>query len=196
MNSDNTRELLIEAANRAANYIEGLSVRDVRPLRGSVERLMEVLDGPLPDNPSRPADVLALLDDYGSPATVASAGGRYFGFVTGGALPVTVAAQYLAAGWDQNCFSFISSPAVACIESTALRWVKERSVCRRPRKERWSAVPRWPISPAWQLREIGVCNSMVVGTWTGRVCSAPLRLPSCSAKRHTLRSTRFSRCWV
>jgi len=86
---------------------------------------MGVLDGPLPDNPSRPTDVLALLDDYGSPATVASAGGRYFGFVTGGALPVTVAAQYLAAGWDQNCFSFISSPAVACIESTALRWVKE-----------------------------------------------------------------------
>ncbi len=63
MDSDNTRELLVEAANRAANYIEGLRVRDVRPLRGSVERLMVVLDGPLPDNPSRPTDVLALLDD-------------------------------------------------------------------------------------------------------------------------------------
>ena len=125
MNSDNTRELLVEAANRAANYIEGLRVRDVRPLRGAVERLLQALDSPLPDNPSRPTDVLALLDDYGSPATVASAGGRYFGFVTGGALPVTVAAQYLAAGWDQNCFGFVSSPAVACIESTALRWVKE-----------------------------------------------------------------------
>ena len=53
MNIGNTRELLIEAANRAANYIEGLSVRDVRPLRGSVERLMEVLDNPLPDNHRR-----------------------------------------------------------------------------------------------------------------------------------------------
>jgi glutamate/tyrosine decarboxylase-like PLP-dependent enzyme len=40
-------------------------------------------------------------------------------------MPVTVAAQYLAAGWDQNCFSFISSPVVACIESAALRWIKE-----------------------------------------------------------------------
>lgn len=125
MNRDNTRELLVDAANRAANYIEGLRVRDVRPLRGSVERLMQALDHPLPDQPSRSTDVLAFLDDYGSPATVASAGGRYFGFVTGGALPVTVAAEYLAAGWDQNCFSFISSPAVACIESTALRWIKE-----------------------------------------------------------------------
>ena len=124
MNNDDTRELLVDAANRAANYLEGLRLRDVRPLRGSIERLMEVLNGPLPATPSRPTDVLALLDDYGSPATVASAGGRYFGFVTGGAMPVTVAAQYLAAAWDQNCFSFVSSPAVACIESTALRWVK------------------------------------------------------------------------
>jgi glutamate/tyrosine decarboxylase-like PLP-dependent enzyme len=86
---------------------------------------MKALDSPLPPDPSRPNDVLAFLDDYGSPATVASAGGKYFGFVTGGALPITVAAQYLAAGWDQNCFSFISSPVVACIESTALRWIKE-----------------------------------------------------------------------
>jgi glutamate/tyrosine decarboxylase-like PLP-dependent enzyme len=125
MNSDETRALLVEAANRAANYIEGLRLRDVPPLRGSVERLIGVLNSPLPDSPSKPTDVLALLDDYGSPATVASAGGRYFGFVTGGAMPVTVAAQYLAAGWDQNCFSFVSSPAVACIESAALRWIKE-----------------------------------------------------------------------
>jgi glutamate/tyrosine decarboxylase-like PLP-dependent enzyme len=125
MNGENTRKLLIEAANRAANYLDGLRARDVRPLRGSVERLMEALDGSLPDKPGNPADILAFLDDYGSPATVASAGGRYFGFVTGGALPVTVAAQFLAAAWDQNCFSFVSSPAVACMESTALRWVKE-----------------------------------------------------------------------
>src|SRR6202142_1106105 len=125
MNSNATRELLVEAANRAAIYIEGLPFRDVCPLRGSVERLIDVLNSPLPDNPSNPSDVLALLDDYGSPAPVASAGGRYFGFVTGGAMPITVAAQYLAAGWDQNCFSFVSSPAVACFESAALRWVKE-----------------------------------------------------------------------
>jgi glutamate/tyrosine decarboxylase-like PLP-dependent enzyme len=125
MNSDTTRELLIEAANRAANYIEGLPLREIRPARSAVERLMRMLDGPLPDNSSSASEVLALLDDYGSPATMASAGGRYFGFVTGGAMPVTVAAQYLAAGWDQNSFSFVSSPAVACIESAALRWVKE-----------------------------------------------------------------------
>ena len=125
MTNDSVRELLLDAANRAASYIEQLGARDVCAQRGAVERLTKALDEPLPSEPSRPHDILAFLDDYGSPATVASAGGRYFGFVTGGALPVTVAAQYLAAGWDQNCFSFVSSPAVACLETTALRWLKE-----------------------------------------------------------------------
>src|SRR3546814_15788053 len=119
------RKLLAEAAQRAASYLESLPGRDVGSRPGAIERLAEALDGPLPSGPSSPAEVLAFLDDYGSPATVASAGGRYFGFVTGGALPATVAAQYLAAAWDQNSFSFVSSPAVACFETAALRWVKE-----------------------------------------------------------------------
>jgi glutamate/tyrosine decarboxylase-like PLP-dependent enzyme len=102
-----------------------LDARSVQPLHHSIERLKRALDVSMPKASSDAAEVLAFLDDFGSPATVASAGGRYFGFVTGGALPVTVAAQYLAAGWDQNCFSFVSSPAVACFESAALRWVKE-----------------------------------------------------------------------
>jgi glutamate/tyrosine decarboxylase-like PLP-dependent enzyme len=125
MSTESVRELLIEAANRAARYIDELHAREVTPSRGSIERLRDALDVSLPHEPSDAAAVVAFVDDYGSPATVASAGGRYFGFVTGGALPVTVAVQYLAAGWDQNCFSFVASPAVACFESAALRWVKE-----------------------------------------------------------------------
>jgi len=119
------RELLLEAASRAVRYLEALPQREVGAQPGAVERLAKALDVPLPDQPSPPGEVLAFLDAQGSPATVASAGGRYFGFVTGGALPVTVAAQYLAAGWDQNCFSFVSSPAIACFEEAALRWLKE-----------------------------------------------------------------------
>ena len=119
------RELLLEAASRAVRYLEALPQREVGPQPGAVERLVKALDVPLPTQPSPPGEILAFLDAQGSPATVASAGGRYFGFVTGGALPVTVAAQYLAAGWDQNCFSFVSSPAIACFEEAALRWLKE-----------------------------------------------------------------------
>ena len=125
MDRSNIRELLADAATRAANYIDGLDARDVGPLPGSVERLIAALDGPLPNVRSGAAEVLAFIDEHGSPATVASAGGRYYGFVTGGALPATVAAQYLAAAWDQNSFSFVTSPAVACFEIAALRWVKE-----------------------------------------------------------------------
>lgn len=125
MTIEGIRELLVNAANRAAEYIDGLPAREVKPSRRAIERLHEALDVSLPDESSDAGEVLAFLDDYGSPATVASAGPRYFGFVTGGALPVTVAAQYMAAGWDQNCFSFNSSPAIACFEEAALRWVKD-----------------------------------------------------------------------
>ena len=113
MNPDNTRDLLADAARRATDYLDGLEHRNVSPDSVSVERLIQALDMPVPEAPGRAADVLAFIDEFGSPATVGSAGGRYFGFVTGGALPATVAAQYLAAAWDQNCFSYLSSPAIA-----------------------------------------------------------------------------------
>jgi glutamate/tyrosine decarboxylase-like PLP-dependent enzyme len=125
MDSKNRRDLLADAASRAANYLEELNERRVGPMPGSVKCLTDALDSPLPEAPSEPTDIIAFLDEYGSPSTIASAGGRYFGFVTGGALPSTLAANYLAGAWDQNCFSFASSPAIACFEEAALRWVKE-----------------------------------------------------------------------
>jgi hypothetical protein len=95
------RDLLNAAADRAALYLEQLDNRHVLPSADALARLAQ-LDEPLPDNPTDPQQVLALLDDIGSPATVATAGRRYFGFVTGGSLPATVAANCLAAAWDQN----------------------------------------------------------------------------------------------
>src|SRR3972149_11859679 len=93
--------LLKAAAERATHYLEGLGTRSVAPSPQAIARL-SIFDAPLPDEPTDPEAVLALLDDVGSPATVASAGGRYFGLVIGGSLPVTVAANWLARGGGQK----------------------------------------------------------------------------------------------
>ena len=69
--------------------------------------------------------MLALLDRVGSPATVVTTGGRYFGFVNGGALPASVAASWLASAWDQNVALRVMSPAAAAFEDVALEWVRD-----------------------------------------------------------------------
>ncbi len=118
------QDLLGAAAGRAIRYLETLDERPVFPAPAARARL-QALRTPLPDGPCDPAEVLAELDELASPATVASAGRRYFGFVTGGALPASLAASWLAAAWDQNAFSTVTSPAAAVIEEVALGWLVE-----------------------------------------------------------------------
>jgi glutamate/tyrosine decarboxylase-like PLP-dependent enzyme len=66
-----------------------------------------------------------MLDEVGSPGTVAIGGPRYFGFVNGGALPIAQAAAWLGAAWDQNVGLPVMSPAAARLNAVALRWVTE-----------------------------------------------------------------------
>src|SRR3990172_4782779 len=116
--------LLKAAAERATHYLEGLGTRSVAPSPQAIARL-SVFDAPLPDEPTDPEAVLALLDNVGSPATVASAGGRYFGLVIGGSLPVTVAANWLAGARAQNACLIIISPVAGALEEVSLRWLRE-----------------------------------------------------------------------
>jgi glutamate/tyrosine decarboxylase-like PLP-dependent enzyme len=116
------RELLQDAAERAMAYLDGLDSRSVAPSSEAVSRL-DAFDQPLADEPTEPDVVLRSLDEIGSPATMAMAGPRFFGFVIGGSLPVTLAANWLAGAWDQNSALYNVAPSTAFLEQVALRWL-------------------------------------------------------------------------
>ncbi|MFD4206077.1 pyridoxal phosphate-dependent decarboxylase family protein [Micromonospora tulbaghiae] len=121
---DELRHLFRRAADHAADY--RLSLPD-RPVGVPVHQaaLNKAFAVPLPDAPTPPEQVLAELVAAVEPGLVATAGPRYFGFVIGGALPAATATDMLAAGWDQNAFNVVASPAAVAAETAAGTWLKE-----------------------------------------------------------------------
>ena len=119
-----TRRLLEETASYAADFFEGLPERPVRQT-ASLEELRANLGGPLPDAPADPRAVISDLARAADPGVIAIPGGRYFGFVIGGAVPAAVAADWLTATWDQNAGLYVGGPAAAVVEEVAGEWLKE-----------------------------------------------------------------------
>ena len=116
------KSLLQSAAERSIRYLADLGNRPVAPDPGATIHLHQ-LDEPLPVTSMDPEQVIQILDDRCTPATMAMAGPRFFGFVIGGSLPVTLAANWLAGAWDQNSALYAVTPATAHLEQVALRWL-------------------------------------------------------------------------
>ena len=112
--------VLQRAAALAGAWLETLPQR---PVRAAGEP--DALRGALPERGEDPVAVIEALAAAAEPGLVASAGPRYFGFVTGGALPVAVAADWLTSAWDQNAALHAMSPAAAAAEATVAAWVKD-----------------------------------------------------------------------
>jgi glutamate/tyrosine decarboxylase-like PLP-dependent enzyme len=116
--------VLQQAAQSAVDYLQGLDTRAVAPSPESIAAL-HALRGPLPETSTDPAEVIRLLSEFAGPATLAVSGGRFFGFVIGGCLPAAMGASWLVNAWDQNGCLWVTSPAGADLEDTAVEWARE-----------------------------------------------------------------------
>ncbi|EBA14777.1 Pyridoxal-dependent decarboxylase [Roseobacter sp. SK209-2-6] len=120
----NELELLEEADRRGRKYLAGNDTRRAFPNAQSIAALSGFNEA-LPYLGRPGMETLALMDDLGSPATVANNGPNYFGFVIGASLPAAAAAERLAIAWDQCASTEDGSPAAFAIESQAARWLLE-----------------------------------------------------------------------
>ena len=116
------KKLLEDAARRSIAYREAIEGRNVAPDSQAIADL-DAFREALPEQGASDGETIALLDKLGSPAAVAMTGPRYFGFVIGGSMPVTLAANWLASAWDQNAAMHEVTPAVAILEQVSIDWM-------------------------------------------------------------------------
>lgn len=122
MSVNETEKLFAQVEQAAVRYIRRVDDRDVMPSPQALSALTAFAE-PLGEAGTSAEAVIAMLDRVGSPATVATTGGRFFGYVVGGALPVAIAANWLASTWDQNAGNWVLSPVAAELEQVAAAWL-------------------------------------------------------------------------
>ena len=112
---------LHDVAKRSTRYLNVIGNRRVAPGADALTGLA-AFDVPLQEHSIPATHVVDELDRIGSPATMAIAGPRFFGFINSSALPAALAANWLSTAWEQNGSFVVSSPASSALEQIALRW--------------------------------------------------------------------------
>lgn len=105
-------------------YTAEIFERNVFPSEDALKNL-EFFEESLPINGASSSRILNQLHQYGSPATTAQIGGRYFGFVNGGIVPAGLFAKILSSIWDQNTAMQIISPLSSKLEKVVENWLRE-----------------------------------------------------------------------
>ena len=118
------KNIFRQAQKYAFDYADTVRERDVYPSVDAIVDLDTFVEE-IPQSTGNAVDVLEQLNRYGTPASVAQTGGRYFGFVNGGVIPVALAARWLSDFWDQNSALYAMSPVVAKLEEVTESWLRE-----------------------------------------------------------------------
>jgi glutamate/tyrosine decarboxylase-like PLP-dependent enzyme len=118
------KQILLSAATKAIDYIQAAEHRNVAPEPSALTNLNK-FNEELPMHGMDSTETIDFLHEVGSPATMVSNGGRYFGFVIGSSHPTALAANWLASAWDQNGVLDITSPVNAKIERVTEKWLTE-----------------------------------------------------------------------
>lgn len=116
------KKIFDQAKEFAFDYADKAFERNVYPAVQAIENL-SFFDESFPELSSTPRNILTLLHEYGSPATVTQIGGRYFGMVNGGIIPAALAAKWLVDFWDQNSVLYVTSPITSKLESIVEKWL-------------------------------------------------------------------------
>ncbi|MDB9952046.1 aminotransferase class V-fold PLP-dependent enzyme [Porticoccaceae bacterium] len=118
------KTLYKQAQNYAFEYADEALARNVFPSGQALSDLRHFDEG-LPQHSGDAKAILEQLHQYGSPASVAQTGGRYFGFVNGGILPVALATKLLTDFWDQNAALYAMSPITSKLEQVCEEWLRQ-----------------------------------------------------------------------
>lgn len=117
-----THPELTAAAAHARRWLDGLPGRAI-PATADAATLLADIPARLPDAGAAPVDVVEELVRRVEPGLMASQSPRFYGWVMGGTLPASMAADWLVTAWDQNSGMRDATPGTVSIEDAAARWL-------------------------------------------------------------------------